>query len=260
MELRQKIRFCTPNRRVSALTIVPRQVSTYSLADLGREATPLQVDSDPIFRGSCEIDSDLFVPPVEAIVELANCRADDDGVRRFTKKFGPLVTNPDGTFVFRLGDWKAMQIQFRYAWNGFLGLDSRFPSAYVPLLKERAPHIFSEPMKGVMSQGRFELTPEGMAFVAESLYGTLLLVLIATHERGLLRHCSKPDCKNPYFIAAHPKQRYCTELCAEWAQAQAKSTWWKESGKQWLNQRSKAAPAKSKQKEGRKVDGAKKAR
>lgn len=260
MELRRKIRFCTPNRRVSALTVTPKQISTYNLTDLGHEDAPLRVDSNPIFRGSCATDSDLFVPPVEVIVELANCRADEDGVRRFTRKFGPLVVQPDGTFVFRLGDWRSMQARFRFAWNGFLGLDSRFPSTYVPLLKERAPHLFSEPLKGVLTQGRFELMSDGVSFVADSLYGALLLVLFAAHDRRLLRHCPKPDCENPYFIAAHPKQRYCTELCAEWAQAQAKSAWWKESGKRWLDQRSKAASSRSKPKRGRKNRGTKKTR
>lgn len=256
MELKRRIRFCTPDRRALSLTIVPRQIPVHF------PPKPPRMVDDPIFRGSCEADSGLFVPPAEAIIELANCRVDEDGVRRFTRKYGPLVAGSDGKFAFQLSDWCAWQSQFRCAWDGFLGLDSRYPSAYVPLLKERAPHLFSEPLKNVQSEGRFELTKDGVAFVAESLYGGLLLVLIATHERKLLRHCPKPGCENPYFIAAHPRQRYCTEVCAEWAQAQAKSAWWKDSGKQWLEQRGKAADSKAKvkPKAGRKTNGAKKTR
>jgi len=202
--------------------------------------------SDPIFRGSCEVDSDLFVPPVEAIAELANSRCDEDGVRRFTRKYGALFTGADGNFAFQLSDWRSMQAQFRCAWDGFLGLDSRYPSAIVPYLKEHAPNLFNEPLKSVQAAGRFELTSQGLDFVAESLYAALVLVLIATHERGLLRHCAKPSCENPYFIAAHPRQRYCTELCAAWAQAEAKSAWWKEKGKQWFEQKGKVVRTKSK--------------
>jgi hypothetical protein len=247
MELRQKIRFCTPSRRVSSLTVLSRHVPVFGAAEKAsklKEKHP-RIIEDPIFRGSCEMETDLYIPPVEAIAELANCRGDADAVQRFTRRYGPLFTRADGTFAFQLSDWCAMQGQFRCAWDGFLGLDSRYPSVVVPYLKENAPHVFLEPLKSAQAAGHFELTAKGLDFIAESLYAALVLVLIAVHERGLLRHCAKPGCDEPYFIAAHPRQRYCTEKCAAWAQAESKSAWWKEKGKGWLEQQAVKQASKS---------------
>jgi hypothetical protein len=143
-------------------------------------------------------------------------------------------------------------------------LDSRYPIEVVPYFKEHAPHLFLNPSKDVQTAGRFELTSKGLDFVTDSLYAALMLVLIAIHERGSLRHCAKPGCDEPYFIAAHPRQRYCTEKCAAWAQAEAKSAWWKVKGKEWLEQ--KIVKTSSKQrtqrtsKKGGKSNGTQKAR
>jgi len=266
MELKQKIRFCTPVRRISSLVVAPREIPVYSgnfKRAMGKDQIARIVD-DPIFSGSYETESDLYVPPVEAIVEMANCRGDEDAVRRFTKKYGPLLTAADGTFAFQLSAWCAMRKQFRCAWDGFLGLDSRYPSAIVPHFKEHAPHLFAEPLISAQAKGRFELTPKGLYFVAESLYAVLVLVLIAVHERGLLRHCAKPGCDESYFIAAHPRQRYCNERCAAWAQAEAKSAWWKVKGKEWLEQKAVKAADKPRtrktSKKGGKSNGTHKAR
>ncbi len=266
MELRQKIRFSTPSRRVSSLVVDQRQVPFYRAAE--GDAEPKEkhhrIIDDPIFRGSCEMEADLYIPPIEAITELANCLGDADAVLRFTRRYGPLFTRADGAFAFQLSDWCAMQGQFRCAWDGFLGLDSRYPAVAVPYLKGHAPHVFLEPLKSAQAAGHFELTSKGLDFVAESLYAALVLVLIAVHERGLLRHCAKPGCDEPYFIAAHPRQRYCTEKCAAWAQAEAKSAWWKEKGKGWLEQqavkRAPKRPAKKSSMKGGTSNGTKKTR
>jgi hypothetical protein len=266
MELKQKIRFCTPVRKISSLVVEPRQIPFFSGSlkeETGKKQNPRMID-DPIFRGSCETESDLYVPPIEAIVEMANCRGDEDAVKRFTRRYGVLVTAADGRFAFQLSDWRAMQRQFRCTWDGFLGLDSRYPSEIVPYFKEHAPHLFLNPLKGVEAAGRFELTSKGLDFVTDSLYAALVLVLIAVHERGSLRHCAKPGCDEPYFIAAHPRQRYCTEKCAAWAQAEAKSAWWKLKGKEWIEQQAgkqtSKAQSKKSTKKGGKVNGTHKAR
>lgn len=244
MELKQKIRFCTPSQRVSSLVVDARPVPVI------RGDVPAVMIDNPVLRGTCEAESDLYTPPMDAIAELANCRGDTDGVRRFTNRYGPLyvVENSHGhadrarAFAFQLSDWLQMQVQFRCTWDGFLGLDSRYPRVLIPYFKEAAPALFSEPWKSVQASGRFELTSKGLDFVADSLFATLTLVLIAVNERGLLRHCANPGCDEPYFIAAHPRQRYCTDKCAAWAQAQAKIAWWKEKGKEWLEQKIVKAP------------------
>ena len=266
MELKQKIRFCTPVRKISSLVVAPRQVP-YSIGTLkeatGKKQKPRMVDN-PIFSGSCKTESDLYVPPVEAIVEMANCRGDQDAVRRFTRRYGVFDTETDGRFAFQLSDWRAWQRQFRCTWDGFLGLDSRYPSEIVPYFKEHAPHLFLDPLNAVQAAGRFELTSKGLDFVTDSLYAALVLVLIAVHERGVLRHCAKPGCDEPYFIAAHPRQRYCTEKCAAWAQAEAKSAWWKAKGKEWLGQQAvkqtSKTQARKSSKQGGKANGTPKAR
>ena len=266
MELTQKIRFCTPVRRISSLVVTPRQIAVYDgnfKRSMGKDQIA-RMEDDPIFGGSCETESDLYTPPVEAIVEMANCRGDKDAVMRFTRRYGVLVTAADGRFAFQLSDWRAMQRQFRCTWDGVLGLDSRFQNDVVPYFKEHAPHLFLNPLKGVEAAGRFELTPKGLDFVTDSLYAALVLVLMAVHERGTLRHCAKPGCEEPYFIAAHPRQRYCTEKCGAWAQAQAKSAWWKLKGKEWIEQKAvkQTSKARSKKstKKGGKVNGTHKAR
>jgi hypothetical protein len=119
-------------------------------------------------------------------------------------------------------------------------------------MKENHPESFHKPITKVKVPGYFEQTSDGLVFVAESLYGALVLVLSAIQEKRLLRHCLNPRCENPYFIAANPRQRYCTELCAAWAQAKGKREWWIQKGSAWLKQRSKASNAKSNPKKGSK--------
>ncbi len=45
-----------------------------------------------------------------------------------------------------------------------------------------------------------------------------------------LRKCARPDCPNPYFVARHGKQTYCSDLCAAWKQRQLKRDWWRRKG------------------------------
>jgi hypothetical protein len=40
-----------------------------------------------------------------------------------------------------------------------------------------------------------------------------------------LRVCERPDCKTPYFLAEHGKERYCSIGCANWAQSNWKKRW-----------------------------------
>jgi hypothetical protein len=261
MELKLKIRFCTPNPRVSVLTVLPNQTPFRIWGEGGmQESEKLQMMNDPIFRGTCEMDSVLFFPPVEAVVELANCREDEEGVQRFTRRYGALRTEDDRTFDITLGEWCAMRDSFRYTWDGFLNLESRYPREMIPYMKEHHPESFHKPTTRVKAPGYFEITSDGLIFFTDSLYDALVLVLSAIHEKRLLRHCPNPHCENPYFIAAHPRQRLCTELCSEWAQANAKSAWWKEKGKEWLKLRSKAGNAKSNPKKGSKRNVSQKTR
>jgi hypothetical protein len=114
MELKPKIRFSTPNPRVSALTVLPNQTPFRVWGERGmQESEKLQMMNDPIFRGTCEVDSELYFPPDGAVVELANCRADEKGVLRFTRNYGAIHTE-DGIFNITLGEWCSKRDCLRY--------------------------------------------------------------------------------------------------------------------------------------------------
>src|SRR5208337_1072586 len=88
--------------------------------------------------------------------------------------------------------------------------------------------------------GAFELTDAGLVYVADSLYGALVLKLFSLSEGKKLRRCLKPDCDcRPYFIADHGRQQYCSENCAAWAQTQFKKKWWAKEGPHWREQQAK---------------------
>ncbi len=53
----------------------------------------------------------------------------------------------------------------------------------------------------------------------------------------LTRFCANPECRTPYFWAAHASQRYCSEPCAEPTQREYKRKWWNEHGNQWRRAR-----------------------
>ena len=56
-------------------------------------------------------------------------------------------------------------------------------------------------------------------------------------------HCGNPSCAAPYFFATKKGQKYCTDLCAEYGQREAKKRWWTEHGDQWrTNRRAKTRP------------------
>ena len=60
--------------------------------------------------------------------------------------------------------------------------------------------------------------------------GFLMVLLHALKHVHLLRYCANPECKEPYFVARRGSQIYCSSPCAEPAQREAKSKWWREHG------------------------------
>lgn len=60
--------------------------------------------------------------------------------------------------------------------------------------------------------------------------GFLMVLLHAVKHVHLLRYCANPECKEPYFVARRGSQIYCSSPCAEPAQREAKSKWWREHG------------------------------
>ena len=89
-----------------------------------------------------------------------------------------------------------------------------------------------------------------------NLYHFLFLDL-ATLPRERLKICARKGCPNPYFIAHHLRQNYCSQVCSKDAQKRWKKQWWDEHGAEWRALRSrmrrvrKLTRKKSKPKKGR---------
>jgi hypothetical protein len=147
----------------------------------------------------------------------------------FTKSYGPL--DSDGVegkdFSFSVQGWQSTQKRFRLMW------ESRSGKANV-----------STTIGGLELPYDLNFHEGKLTFFAKRLEGFLLLELItAPAER--LRKCARPGCENPYFVARHLKQTYCSSVCATWAQAEWKKNWWGEKGSDWLAARKKKAKEKS---------------
>jgi hypothetical protein len=69
--------------------------------------------------------------------------------------------------------------------------------------------------------------------------GFVMALLHALKRSHLLRLCANPGCKDPYFVAKRASQIYCSGPCAEPAQREAKSRWWREHGEAIRKQRRK---------------------
>jgi hypothetical protein len=182
---------------------------------------------DPLFEGEVEPShDDPRVLSPDVLVEFANCRTDVAGVRRFVERFGPL--NGPTTFPFSLAVWIADQKRFQDYWKFILkvgpwaGMPAHFPPSVVP------------PIQRVQATGSFEITPAGLVYSADSLYEAMLLKLLHLYEKKKLRHCENPACaQTPFFVAEHARQRYCSTVCSEWGQSEAKKKWWDKKGPSW---------------------------
>jgi hypothetical protein len=152
--------------------------------------------------------------------EFANFPDSAGKIVQFTKKYAPLRVEFEVSeaFRFKLDNWRKDQAIFRRMWE-------------------------RHHKKGV---GEFDRSgkEEGLAYIGGSLcyttgnlWGLLSLALLA-RPRDLLRKCKRPDCPNPYYVAHHRGQAYCSDLCGHWAQRKWKRKWWNEVGK---NARSKKA-------------------
>lgn len=176
--------------------------------------------------------------------EFANCRTDEAGILRFTKKFGPLRAEPEPNeeFRFSLVEWRRDQARFRRTWEhnqtfGVGGFD--YPA----------------------------LPGEGLGYFDENLYYTavniwrLMWFDLLSCPRKRLRKCKRPDCPNPYFVARHLGQTYCSDLCAQWGQRQWKLDWWNRVGKKRRSakagrKRSRASKRRSQGRRSHRVQGA----
>jgi hypothetical protein len=157
--------------------------------------------------------------PLRMIQDFANWSSEPQEAARFTKRYGPLTVHAEGKgyrFEIRVSTWRARQRAFRKDWEHLM------PGPTVSWLGWSNSFDCED-------GERFERTFGELAYEASTLYRLLKLELRAIPEERL-RKCRRPGCENPYFIAGHLRQRYCSELCARWAQKQWKREWWQEHG------------------------------
>lgn len=145
------------------------------------------------------------------VEDFVNWASDPGAILTFTRKFGPLECEPvAGTdFHFHLASWEISQQHFRDLWK----TSKKYPDW--------------EPKGGSLAFRKGWLT-----YTASNLYMFLYMDLV-TCEAKRLRTCKRFDCPNPYFIAGHLRQKFCSDRCAQWGQRQWKAAWWKAHGTSW---------------------------
>jgi len=159
--------------------------------------------------------------PETLVQDFANWGREPEDILRFTRRFGPLNRSAQGgrPFTVKVSEWLRRQDAFREEWDD-VALRLK-PGSAVPL--------WTGTELEVVSGERFEFVSDAYTYVAATLERLLLLELRCV-DRGRLRTCARPDCPNPYFVAAHLKQTYCSPPCAQWGQGEAKRRWWREKG------------------------------
>jgi hypothetical protein len=126
-------------------------------------------------------------------------------IYKFTARFGPLAESPGrGKFSFEVDAWRASQKDFQKFWRVLAKGGS--PSRYWPL-----------------SGDAFEFTGKWLHLRCGTLWTFMMFELLSRPAK--VRICERPDCKHPYFVAQHGKERYCSVDCSNWSQAQLKKRW-----------------------------------
>ena len=170
--------------------------------------------------------------PDTLVEEFANWAAEPEHIRRFTERYGPLnlPSKKNTRFRFDIKEWVRLQEEFRQEWRHAILRPRRVASLVRPRTE-----LTVEPGE------RFEFMSDSYTYFAANLYRLLLLELRCI-EQTRLRVCQRPDCENPYFVASHLKQIYCSDLCQRWGQKEAKRRWWREKGD--VERRRRAGPRK----------------
>jgi hypothetical protein len=172
----------------------------------------------------------------EELVEYANCRDEIEAVKRYINRFGPpyLAERPVDEYLYgeTRGRWKSLQLDFRTIWEGMAGVGIGNAFTVVEDHGVEFPGLWESrrPWKKAQAEGEFQLTEDGLIFLAKTHWGGLIAKLLLVSAAGKLRKCLNPDCEFlPYFIATHGKVEYCSKVCGNWGQRQAKLRYWRES-------------------------------
>jgi hypothetical protein len=188
----------------------------------------VRVEREEIVGRWQETIRDFCARPDRLLVEdFLNWSDEPQEIARFTMMYAPLgerypkisCPTPGAEFRFSLELWRDVQDYFRNAW----------------IFRAAAPESAFAPLS---SADHLEIRGKELVYRASCLASFMELEL-TTASLDRLRYCEGNDCSTPYFVAAHLKQRYCSSVCAESAQAEAKKKWWKEKGSAWLKAQKK---------------------
>jgi hypothetical protein len=134
-----------------------------------------------------------------------NCECSPKEILRFTERFGPVApTQTSEPFAFTISSWKQTQREFQKFWRLLVNIGA--PARYWPL-----------------EGNAVEIRKGWPHFRCGTLWTFMTFELLRQPEK--VRLCLRPDCKHPYFVAQHGKERYCSTDCANWSQAQLKKHW-----------------------------------
>ncbi|MDA1315611.1 MAG: hypothetical protein O2968_19960 [Acidobacteria bacterium] len=171
-------------------------------------------------------------PKTSLIEDFANWPSESLG--RFTKDYGPLRDAFSGgdEFEFTCDEWKQAQIDFRRQWETrMLQGQGRRVARIDPY--HRLPTLGSEQLVfGWDDELRYEA----------ATIERVLMMELCSQRRGRLRKCGRAGCPNPYFLSNRPLRKYCSDLCANYAQRESKKKWWHNEGAE--QRRKKAAKVK----------------
>ncbi len=150
-------------------------------------------------------------------LRFANWPSDPSNILKFTQRWGPLRGNPcnsSGEFSFDIQGWITWQDLFRNIWRAHCQLSNKLK--HLPLGAMTFDIGPPEPVE-------VEMGPKLVVLRVPSLLKFMCLELHSNIRA--LRICRRPDCSKPYFIAQHGKERYCSTVCANWAQRNWKKRW-----------------------------------
>jgi hypothetical protein len=170
------------------------------------------------------------------LVELLNCRTDAEGIIRFTRKFGPIVSSGGGdTFEFHLKTFRQIQDHFRSFWEA-----PATGPVPLPAFQSHIPGQFAALWYRIRRK-----------WATESLLNWLAASALAMPS-DYFRKCANPSCVTPYFIATRTKRLFCSDACALDAKRAAGLAWWRQHGEAWRQKRTRAAKKSARSKAGRK--------
>ena len=166
------------------------------------------------------------------VQELLNLRMDDQAARKhFYKTYAVFIPWEDaGRNELKmieaqsvLGRLFLLRENLSVAWRMPTAWDRQLALA-LPL--SVAVNDFHSRLEERPKLDNFKPSPANVQAAAKRI-GAMLQVMDNARK---LHYCGNPECPAPYFLAKKSSQRFCSEVCAQAGQREAKRNWWNEHG------------------------------